>query len=222
LKAPDALLLRGARAGVVQAALRVAEFDTARNEGEALAKAAPRDADAISLYGDALWASGLFEEAELRYRDALALTPGLPRGLHGIARSLLARSQLDGAMNQAQAALRISPRDLEIHHTVEHLRRSVEQHLVGQHDVLGDFAYRPAIGPLLVGPLLVGQSVDRLHELTLRFLHQLDQFRTLGLSHFRILRGLGSRTDSGGEEGDGENNVVQLLHQALLSHSHRR
>src|SRR4249920_719675 len=118
LKSQDALLLRGARAGVVQAALRVAEFDTARNEGEALAKAAPRDADAISLYGDALWASGLFEEAELRYRDALALTPELPRGLHGIARSLLARNQLDDAMNQAQAALKLAPRDLEVHHTV--------------------------------------------------------------------------------------------------------
>ena len=118
LKSPDALLLRGARAGVVQAALRVAEFDTARTEGEALAKAAPRDADAISLYGDSLWASGLFEEAELRYRDALALTPELPRGLHGIARSLLARNQLDDAMNQAQAALKLSPRDLEVHHTV--------------------------------------------------------------------------------------------------------
>ncbi len=33
LKSPDALLLRGARAGVVQAALRVAEFDTARTRG---------------------------------------------------------------------------------------------------------------------------------------------------------------------------------------------
>src|SRR4249920_1222552 len=82
LKSQDALLLRGARAGVVQAALRVAEFDTARNEA------------------DALWASGLFEEAELQYREALVLTPGLPRGLHGMARSLLARSQLDEAMNQ--------------------------------------------------------------------------------------------------------------------------
>src|SRR5204863_269327 len=61
---------------------------------------------------------GLFEEAELRYRDALALMPELPRGLHGIARSLLARNRLDDAMNQAQAALRLSPRDLEIHHTV--------------------------------------------------------------------------------------------------------
>ena len=38
--------------------------------------------------------------------------------MHGMARSLLARSQLDEAMNQAQAALRLSPRDLEIHHTV--------------------------------------------------------------------------------------------------------
>ena len=118
LKSQDALLLRGARAGVVQAALRVAEFDTARNEGEALAKAAPRDADAISLYADSLWASGLFEEAEQRYRDALALVPDLPRGMHGMARSLLARNQLEEAMNQAQAALKLSPRDLEIHHTV--------------------------------------------------------------------------------------------------------
>src|SRR5258708_5516767 len=118
LKSPDTLLLRGARAGVVQAALRVAEFDTARTQGEALAKAAPRDADALALYGDSLWASGLFEEAELRYQDALAIAPELPRGFHGMARSLLARNHLDEAMNQAQAALRLSPRDLEIHHTV--------------------------------------------------------------------------------------------------------
>src|ERR1700694_5330972 len=55
LKSQDTLLLRGARAGVVQAALRVAEFDTARHEGEALVKAAPRDADAVALYADALW-----------------------------------------------------------------------------------------------------------------------------------------------------------------------
>ena len=88
------------------------------HQGEALAKAAPRDADAMALYGDSLWASGLFEEAELRYRDALAFAPELPRGFHGMARSMLARSQLDEAMNQAQAALRLAPRDLEVHHTV--------------------------------------------------------------------------------------------------------
>ena len=118
LKTTDTLALRSARAGVIQSALRVAEFDLARNEAETLVKIAPRDPDAMTLYGDALWASGLFEEAELKYRAALALTPELPRGLHGVARSLLAQNRLDDAMNQAQAALRLSPRDMEIHHTV--------------------------------------------------------------------------------------------------------
>ena len=118
LKTTDTSLQRNARAGVITSALRVAEFDMARREAESLVKIAPRDAGALSLYGDALWASGLFEEAEARYKDALALQSDLPRGLHGMARSLLARNQLDDAMVQAQAALRLSPRDLEIHHTV--------------------------------------------------------------------------------------------------------
>ena len=107
-----------ARAGVVRSALRVAEFGIARSQAEALAEAEPRNPEALSLYGDALWASGLFEAAEHTYRDALAITPDLARGLHGMARSLTARNQLDEAMNDAQAALRLSPRDLEIHHTV--------------------------------------------------------------------------------------------------------
>src|SRR5438876_7008685 len=41
-----------------------------------------------------------------------------PRGRHGVARSLAARSHLEEALGEAQAALRLSPRDLEIHHTV--------------------------------------------------------------------------------------------------------
>src|SRR5262245_26478474 len=41
LKTPDTLALRHARAGVIQSALRVAEFDLARHEAEALAKIAP-------------------------------------------------------------------------------------------------------------------------------------------------------------------------------------
>src|SRR5438552_2791889 len=118
LKTTDTSILRAARAGVITNALRVAEFDLARREAEALVKMSPRDPSALSLYADALWASGLFEESEARYREALGLTPDHARGLHGMARSLLARSQLDEAMNQAQAALRLSPRDLEIHHTV--------------------------------------------------------------------------------------------------------
>jgi tetratricopeptide (TPR) repeat protein len=109
---------RRARAGVIQMALRVAEFDLARREAETLSKEQPDNPETMSLYGDALWASGLFEQSEGKYRDALAAQPELARGHHGIARSFAARSRLDEAMNEAQAALRLSPRDLEIHHTV--------------------------------------------------------------------------------------------------------
>jgi predicted aspartyl protease len=114
----DSGTVRQARAGVIASALRVADFDLARREADTLVKAAPRDADAVALYGDSLWASGLFDSAEESYRNALSLDPELARGRHGLARSLLARSKLEDAMNEAQAALRLAPRDLEIHHTV--------------------------------------------------------------------------------------------------------
>ena len=120
-KATDAAppdLIGRARTGLTQSALRIADFEQARQEAEKLVAASPRNPDAIALHGDALWAMGLFEEAENRYRDALSVAPELPRGHHGVARSLAARGQLSEAMNEAQAALRRSPRDLEIHHTV--------------------------------------------------------------------------------------------------------
>ena len=110
--------VRTARVGVIQSALRVAEFPIARREAELLLKSEPRSAEVLSLYGDSLWASGLFDDAETKYRDALGIAPELARARHGMARSLLARSQLDDAMGEAQAALRLAPRDLEIHHTV--------------------------------------------------------------------------------------------------------
>jgi tetratricopeptide (TPR) repeat protein len=109
---------RTARVGVIQMALRTAEFDVARREAETLIKVFPRSAEALALYGDSLWASGQFEQAEDKYKDALAAEPQLARGHHGIAKSLAARTHLDEAMNEAQASLRLSPRDLEIHHTV--------------------------------------------------------------------------------------------------------
>jgi predicted aspartyl protease/Flp pilus assembly protein TadD len=109
---------RAARSGIVRSALRVAEFDLARAEANALVKSAPLAPEAIVLYADALWASGLFEEAEARYRDVLAISPDLARGHHGMARALAARSKLQEAMDAAQSALRLSPRDLELHHTV--------------------------------------------------------------------------------------------------------
>jgi tetratricopeptide (TPR) repeat protein len=110
--------VRAARSGVIAAALRIAEFDLARKEAEKLVASAPLSPDAIALHGDALWTSGLFQEAEARYHDALTLQPDLARGHHGMARAYAAQSRLDLAMEEAQTALRLSPRDLEIHHTV--------------------------------------------------------------------------------------------------------
>jgi predicted aspartyl protease len=110
--------VRRPRMGVISSALRVAEFDLARQEAEKLYKADPKGPDSMTLYGDAMWSMGLFEEAEGLYRDALSAAPALARGHHGMAKSLAARSRLDEAMIEAQAALQLSPRDLEIHHTV--------------------------------------------------------------------------------------------------------
>ena len=109
---------RRPRVGVIASALRVAEFELARTEADKLHQADPKGPDAMTLYGDALWSMGLFQEAEQQYKDALAAAPEQARGHHGMAKSLAARDHLDEAMNEAQAALRLSPRDLEIHHTV--------------------------------------------------------------------------------------------------------
>ena len=113
---PDAV--RRPRIGVIMAALRVAEFDLARQEAEVLQQSDPTNTQSMTLYADALWSSGLFQEAESLYERALATSPNLARGHHGMAKSLAARSRLDEAMNEAQLALRLSPRDMEIHHTV--------------------------------------------------------------------------------------------------------
>jgi Flp pilus assembly protein TadD/predicted aspartyl protease len=118
LKVAPADSVRRPRMGVISSALRVAEFDLARQEAETLYKSDPKGPDSMTLYGDAMWSSGLFEEAEILYHDALASAPALARGHHGMAKSLAARSHLDEAMIEAQAALQLSPRDLEIHHTV--------------------------------------------------------------------------------------------------------
>jgi len=120
--------VRTARSGVVQSALRVAEFDLARREAEALVKSAPLAPQARALYGDALWAAGLFDEAEAQYKDALAASSDLARGHQGMAKSLAARSRLQEAMAEAQTALRLSPRDLEVHHTVGTIYERMHQY----------------------------------------------------------------------------------------------
>src|ERR1700730_2265599 len=71
--------MRQARGGVILSSLRVAEFERAREEAERLIQESPRAPESLALYGDALWASGLFEEAENKYKDALQATTDLAR-----------------------------------------------------------------------------------------------------------------------------------------------
>jgi predicted aspartyl protease len=104
-----------ARKGKIRTALRVAEFGTARKEAELLRAQAPGDAEAMSLYADALWSAGLFDESDRVYREALNLSPESARPRFGIARSLATRSRLDEALNEALTAVAAAPRDGEIH-----------------------------------------------------------------------------------------------------------
>src|SRR5687768_18525992 len=116
-----------ARIGVVKSALRLGEFIEAQREATTLKQQAPRSADVMAVHADALWSAGLFDEAHQEFTDALKLEPDLSRGRHGLARALASQNKLEEALNEAQAALKVSPRDEEIHHTVgsifERMRR---------------------------------------------------------------------------------------------------
>ena len=116
--ADDPALARRATAGLALMLLRIGDFDGARRHAESLVQGAAPDAPSLSLHGDALWAGGLFEEAEAAYAAALRLDAGNARARHGRARALAARSRLDAALTEAQDALRLQPRDAEFHHTV--------------------------------------------------------------------------------------------------------
>jgi Flp pilus assembly protein TadD/predicted aspartyl protease len=114
----DPRIRRDALEGAVNTALRLGDFSHAYADAQTLMRNSGRDVSAMSLYGDALWATGQFEESEKQFQQAIKLQPGHPRALHGFARSLAARNKLSEALETAQTALNASPRDAEIHHTV--------------------------------------------------------------------------------------------------------
>ena len=107
-----------ARIGLVQSALRVGGFQQARSEALVLRQERPSDAFALTVYGDAMWSAGLFEEAELGYAEALALQPEEARGHNGVARVLSARARYDEALEHALRAVRLEPREADYHHTL--------------------------------------------------------------------------------------------------------
>ena len=114
----DAAVAVRARKGKVRSAIKVAEFDVARQEALALRSQAPTDAEAVTLLGDSFWSAGLFDEADRAYTEALTLLPGYPRARFGMARSLATQSKLDQALEEALAASAAAPRDGEIHAAV--------------------------------------------------------------------------------------------------------
>jgi predicted aspartyl protease/Flp pilus assembly protein TadD len=126
-KTDDAALVMRARKGKIRAALRIAEFGVAQEAAESLYAQANVDAEGIALYGDALWASGRFDDADGAYRRAVEKTPGSARALYGRARTLATVSRLDEALDSALAASAASPRDGDIHALIgelyERLRR---------------------------------------------------------------------------------------------------
>jgi tetratricopeptide (TPR) repeat protein len=114
-EASDPALVLRALKGKVRTQLRVAEFVPARTDAEKVRAAAPRDPEALALYADSLWAYGLFDEADVVYRDALSIAPDSARARFGNARSLTTRNHLDDGLTEALAASAGSPRDGEIH-----------------------------------------------------------------------------------------------------------
>jgi tetratricopeptide (TPR) repeat protein len=118
LGAADSGLAVRAGAGLVLTHLRIGNFREALADARTLRQAHPSDATTAAAEGDALWANGLFEEAEAAYDASLKTNPAQSRGRHGRARSLAARSRLPEAIADAQEALRLNPRDAEVHYTV--------------------------------------------------------------------------------------------------------
>ncbi|MBM63204.1 MAG: hypothetical protein CL484_09680 [Acidobacteria bacterium] len=110
-----------ASAGVLEALLSVAQFTRAQVEAERLRVLAPEQPDILALVGDALWAGGLFDEAEGVYRDVLALEPSSGQGRHGLAKSLATRQEYDEALNWLGAAFEGSPSEPIFHHTLGHI-----------------------------------------------------------------------------------------------------
>lgn len=107
-----------ALAGLVKTLLRLGDFQPALREATELRALTPQRAEALALYGDALWAAGLFEESDVAYRDALALDPATARAHHGRGRSLMAQSRLEPATDEVMAAVRLAPEEAEYHFTL--------------------------------------------------------------------------------------------------------
>jgi predicted aspartyl protease len=116
--ADDTALRVRAGTGMVQALLRLNLFNEAARIGADVAARDPQQAPALATYGDALWAIGMFDEADARYGAALAIDPDDPAGRHGRGRSAAARRQFDAALADTRFAIVASPLEPTYQHTL--------------------------------------------------------------------------------------------------------
>ncbi|MEI6669633.1 MAG: aspartyl protease family protein [Acidobacteriota bacterium] len=115
----DAPAVKGpAQIGLVQSALRVAEFDLARSTATELLRDSPGDASVLSIYGDAMWSAGLFPEAHDAYQRAVSLNPDQARAHNGLARVLAAKLRYDAALDAARTAVRLAPDEADYAYTL--------------------------------------------------------------------------------------------------------
>ena len=116
-----------ASTGLLRSLLHVAEFTRAQREAEFLRGLGPTDPDDQALYGDALWAFGLFPEAEREFERILAATPDTPAARHGYGRGLAAQGRLDDARVEVQAAIAGDDR-AEFFHTLGTIHRRLGEY----------------------------------------------------------------------------------------------
>ena len=106
-----------ASSGLLRSLLRVGEFSRARLEADFLNSLGLTDPHYRALYADALWAFGLFQEAEEIYENVLTEAPGNAVARHGVGRSLAARGRTEEALVELHAAISVS-QNPEFSHTL--------------------------------------------------------------------------------------------------------
>ena len=113
--------------GVATSAIRLAEFDVAYAKASQLRRAFPDDQHAMSVYGQAAWANGMFEEADAAFRDALARDPADPSSRLGLARLLAARNRLPEALDHVLAVIAAAPGEADAYAVAGNVYRRMRQ-----------------------------------------------------------------------------------------------
>lgn len=117
-ESPDAAQRVRAATGMIRVLLRMSLYAEAAREGAVTAARDGGVAAALAVHGDTLWASGLFDEAERRFDEALTLDPNDPTALHGVGRALAARRQFEPARAAVLRAIAAAPAEPAYHYTL--------------------------------------------------------------------------------------------------------